>query len=1194
MEKKHAILAVAILFVIMAAPVFAQAPSVTPQPSPTPSPSPAPAGIDPNLPAKDALNQFRKANGLENWNFDFDVTGLERGTYNIIIRSTDKAGNIRLSDPVNILIDPDSDLPVVSITSPVNNQRVGGSVLNIVGTCIDDDSVAKVEIKIDEADFVSAQGTDFWSYSFSTEKMPDGPHTITVRGIDVNSVEGQPAQRVFQIDTQKPAVTITSAQSGVLFSGSRELSGYVKDLNGIDGFWVSSDRQATFKPQSTDYKKEENQYQFKLSIDTKQIPDGPAVYWFKGRDTTGSTGLSAFLFFVDNKNPAFEILTPKADERVGAKFMVVGKAHDEIGLASLSWETGKDKGDIQLIPGNPYWFKEFDFSGSQAVEEAINFTLTDTTGNKQVVRVPIKIDREADKPVVTVAFPQANSVVSGKFSVYGHARDTDGVKEIRYSIDGKEAAAVPATQSFVFELADVAAGKHKLTVRAIDVNGTAGNSVDVEFVQAGTDSVIRITEAKIGTQAQGFYPGMVITKYTETKLSGLIGDNGGFKSATYSLQGGEQKPLSLGAVKDGSRQFELLLAGDIPYGIVRIAISATDNAGRSFAYETFVYVTNYTRIFDKPAVSVAMERGNTSGDLELGREFPLRAFFIGDKISSVTLDPATESFGITQADGQITINAKGLGSGVRTKIKVTTVNNEVFYSDILPLQTVADFSNPLLQYRLDSVVTPGGTVPFYPGIMLEAFDGRAKIEGVCSTLAVKAEVSFNNKEFRGIEVRRDKDNPLAALSFTVPKELPFGKNEMTIRFTDKGGFVAENRSFFFRIDAAKGSAEDAEGFYLIDSRIDGANKAKLSKDEPLVGFWNGRDIKSVTIKPPVAFLQASFEGSKVVITATGEGTSQPAAIEITTVAGKTYTSKQYQFFSDTIAPVITITSPKDEQWVAKTITIEGTATDATGIKEVQYALNDPATLQTVSTKSATGGVAFTQSINLETAPDGPLVVFVKATDSNGNSATRIFALKKDTVKAAISLISPQEEQAVNGLFSVTGLIKDDGSIKSIEWSDDGSKYTPVATTGMAFAHNLDLAQYKQLPAKFYIRVTDMSGNVEIYNPKLNINMEADKPVAEVQIPEDKAVLRNDFTISGMVFDDDGVGAIYYRIDKGEFVKLEGASSFSIPVALASIADNEHTMEVQAEDTNGLKGAMATRTFYVSKAEPVSTLIAPEV
>ena len=68
------------------------------------------------------------------------------------------------------------------------------------------------------------------------------------------------------------------------------------------------------------------------------------------------------------------------------------------------------------------------------------------------------------------------------------------------------------------------------------------------------------------------------------------------------------------------------------------------------------------------------------------------------------------------------------------------------------------------------------------------------------------------------------------------------------------------------------------------------------------------------------------------------------------------------------------------------------------------------------------------------------------------------------------------------------------------------------------------------------------------------------------------VITRDFTISGVVYDDDGESSIFYKIDNGAYKQIPGmGTSFSIDVPLSTMTDNEHTVSVYAVDLNGVKG-----------------------
>jgi len=110
-----------------------------------------------------------------------------------------------------------------------------------------------------------------------------------------------------------------------------------------------------------------------------------------------------------------------------------------------------------------------------------------------------------------------------------------------------------------------------------------------------------------------------------------------------------------------------------------------------------------------------------------------------------------------------------------------------------------------------------------------------------------------------------------------------------------------------------------------------------------------------------------------------------------------------------------------------------------------------------------------------------------------------------------------------------------------------------------------------------------------------VDKEKDKPVAEIETPADMEILRSDFTISGVAYDDDGLAAAYYRMDGGAWIRLEmEGTTFSIPIALKDTTDNEHLVEVKTEDIYGVQGDIVGRKFRISKEEPVAKVLSPAI
>src|SRR6056297_266380 len=414
---------------------------------------------------------YQHVQGLETWQHEFDISDYPAGKYNIIIRGTDKAGNEYIEGPFNIFIDPESDKPVTNISNPEPQMRVNGN-LNIIGTCIDDDSVARVEVKLNDGEFQEAEGTEFWSYYLTTDNLEDGEYSLSARGIDQNGLAGDEVSTRFILDRSGPQNRVTSFQNGALVNGKITLEGTITDKNSVEILELSTDGRESFNEVSIKSKRKDPNATFKIKVDTRDLDDGPQIYWFRSTDKMGSSTLSSFLFFVDNQPPVLDILYPTEDLQVNGKFTVVGRVNDEVGIESLSYEDRRgDAVEIPLSVGDPYWQQRFDYKGESKTN--ITFVLTDKTGNTSSYDMTLELDEAGDRPVVELISPQSDSKNTDRV-ISGFVHDDDEFKEIVYTLDGGDPVTLPARYSFLSNLGDLAPGEHKLELYAVDVNEVKG------------------------------------------------------------------------------------------------------------------------------------------------------------------------------------------------------------------------------------------------------------------------------------------------------------------------------------------------------------------------------------------------------------------------------------------------------------------------------------------------------------------------------------------------------------------------------------------------------------------------------------------------------------------------------------------------------------------------------------------------
>lgn len=1355
-----------------------------------------PPGEEPPVEKKLRVDAYRSVEGLENWHYDYDISGYDEGKYNIIIQGTDRAGNIYIEGPFNILIDPESDLPIVNISNPMPSMRVGGN-LNIVGTCIDDDAVAKVEVKIGEGQFEEAQGTDFWSFYLDTTDFDDGQYTITARGIDINGKMGNEYIVAFNLDKVKPINALTSHENGALVSGKLTLEGVVSDLNGIDSLFYSADGGDTFLNLDFKKDKEAKEVTFQLKIDTTKLPDGPQIYWIRSTDKTGSVGLAAFLFFVDNKPAEIQFLYPTPDDQVNGRFYVSGVVDDEIGVATLTWKFGKgEPQDIILAPGNPYWVQEFDFTGLS--KASVEFTIIDKAGNIRIEKLDLSLDHEGDMPVAEVIYPMPDEVVF-EDRISGFVRDDDGVQGIVVSIDGGEDLSFDTGQAFNIMLDPLSSGQHKIEFFAVDVNGVESEIQRFSFTKSLEAPVIRLDSLVSSDGEQvAFQPGMEIDIRTNTNLTGTISFRNPVGSAEYFFGKDEPKKITL-KKSDIPGDYNFTIPIDkiqIPYGIVDLSVRATDSLERDAELTTYMFVRNLTRNHENHGIYFEDERLQAGSSLVITRDSPLLGRYIGYSADSIIFEPEVDTISVFEKDGFIEISPTSEGPNQRALLRVTSDRGTVFstqtfefvtdrtapnvkidtsvlsgrlrgsvslkgtvtdnvnpksaayflnenrftlqlteeeeqhtYSSsissgrfpdggvLLSVVVEDDAGNVAKDYRIFNntpafVADPEATkdpVPvvsiIYPadGSLVMPDDlvaGKVYVAGIVSGVPKVSSISYSldDGELRSasggdifefkfpdlspgrhtISIRATSDKeveskqvravftivgPVGAVSLervpesdsqipfkpgmdiplgdktsivsfvsgssniaevtysidqgepvkgrvivdetgnrgvTVPlaKGLGFGRHTLTVHATDEFERSFAKSSFFYAVQpVGERQVPEKEGVFIADSRFNAAAGAlvRLAKGESIFGHFNGRDIAEVRIEPATEHISVSYKNDLLTLRASSDGYAEDISLTVITIDGDIFTDGPFNVIIDAEAPKIQLDSEITGLWIKDTIFVKGNLSDNLAIEKVEMSIGIESGFTLLDIGPAVGMQTFPFDFGLPvgSTPDGNVPVKIRVTDSAGNAATEHILVRKDSESPKIRQIAPAAADAVNGFITVSGLIQDTGLYKSIEYSDDGRTYVPVMGSGL-FYSDIDLASYEVLPEMFYYRVVDQSGNESIFSPTLNLDLESDKPVVQIQIPEEGILIRNDFVISGMVFDDDAVKAIHYRLDNEEFTELEGSNNFEIAIKLDDITDNEHVIEVKAEDLGGVMSEVATSWFKVSKEEPVSLMNAPSL
>ena len=1136
---------------------------------------------------------------MNSWQEQFDLDSRKPGKYNIMITARDLGGNVHVEGPHNIYLDPKSDLPICGITNPYPNMRVVGN-LNIVGTCVDDDGVSRVDLILDEGTsiekHVTAEGKEFWSYYLDTNDLEEGPHTIKVIGYDINDIPvvSNPTVLTWQLDRKQPVTEIQDKTMGILVSGNVKFDGVVSDGNGIKELYFSTDNGETFVPVKFGGNKNKDLCDFTVSVDTKKFEDGPAVLWFKAIDKAGSVGMYSFLYFIDNTKPDVAIVYPEENQVMNGKFTVAGYAKDTIGVTELSWTFGSQSGEIELIPGNPYWAVNVDTLGLK--DKSIKFTIhsKDRAGNVVDVTRNIPLDQENDKPVVTVSepFDGQNFGDSDPLFVRGIALDPDGVKEVRIQLDSNEPV-VQETKGVFYQYLctaeELSAGNHKVTVTAVDVNDVVGNPVVINIVSRGLAPVYSDAKLTGGKEAEEFTNGMEIHPESGKTFSVNIGSGVGLVKVYSKLSWGEYEysESSIDLKNVNSYNFTLPIGAESAKGVMTLEIQSEDIIGRVSTFRSTYYVTNTTVVkSEDPVIVFDDSTVAEDGSIISNPDFPVTGYLLGANAASAELVPATK-FAKVELEGNLIklIPLDAIGSSEPVVVRIKTDKGKTVESR-------------QLRFRADTAL-PEITINDYSDTV--ALDGR---EGSVSVSGkVTCETGVGGLKYRVLSAKVDIQKGIIG---TVTA--PVADEEFTV--------VSVNRDGTFRFDFYPDSI--GNGLHIVELIAESAGgnqscKAFAVKNIPDVEEQNG---KMPAPKAPAVYWADGFDVYALAVyqgeleqdyavyprSEMIEG-NNPVTFNSATLDGKAVSGK----FTAVKKPSLSahIVQINDAEYMSGMPVVLGYASK--DIATIRLYIDTGAVVNSVNFE-ITGDEVAGGAVNqkgaaklIKPTAEEPMrwIAEIPATNlpSRVNKVSAVIkaGALEQTITGSFTVIRETEESRINDAEGIYPMAAADTLFDEIDNNyilSNGSKFfyyanynAPLSvevvsqTQGLVAEVNGNLitlsAEKDGIYKNVVVRVTDRFGDTHNSKP-LNFIANNNLPELNLVTPELQQWVGNSLKISGTATHPLGIRSVEYSLDNGENWTAFDISkntnkigiTFSKEIDISSIYDGLITINVRARDTSG--------------------------
>lgn len=399
------------------------------------------------------------------YTFSFNSTSARGdGRYGFYTIALDYAGNIEASPTTNDTWTwVDTHLPTLSLTRPVADQKVLTSWVNVTWTARDSGSgLAGVDVRLDAGAWIHA---GLASYENLTS-VPDGNHTVVVNATD-RAGNSRSASVAFSVNTAAPVVSFAApsnnsfvATASVGVSWTIATPGAALSLLEVrvdTGTWQSIGTSST-------------------SHTFTGLSNGAHDLWVRATTPNAQTTVSLHVT-VDLSPPSVSFTSPTGtpwfDSRSVPLAFTVTDATSGVASASLSLDNATG---VDVTGDTTYTVTGLADGTHQAV-----LTAADRAGNEQTALVRFRVD--ATPPVVTINAPTNGSAyATSTVSVQWQSSDSgSGILLVDISVDG--GAFEPLASAGKQDFTGLAAGTHRLTIRATDVAGNVGEST-VSFTVA--------------------------------------------------------------------------------------------------------------------------------------------------------------------------------------------------------------------------------------------------------------------------------------------------------------------------------------------------------------------------------------------------------------------------------------------------------------------------------------------------------------------------------------------------------------------------------------------------------------------------------------------------------------------------------------------------------------------------------------
>ncbi len=379
----------------------------------------------------------------------------------------------------------------MTITDPDDGAVVNGTVV-VQAEADDESDIDRVDFYIDGV-FKEGDPTRPYAYSWNSDLVADGSHTIRATAVDLNGVQGSDEiSVVVSDDTTGPTVSISRPSNGEL-TALPVLPVWVtaSDPNGIDRieYNVGGIAEGSFEYYDTTD-------EYFAYLETSSWPEGTNTISVTAYDTIGNPSTVSVTVVLDRIRPTVRLTSPDDGTTVSGTIPITGTISDSSGTIAISLHIDGDLKESVYVDSESFSF-QWNTDVERVGDHFIRIWVTDGASNwgwdtaTVTVRSP---HSDTTPPTVSIASPANGASLCETTPVQVNTSDAADVDRVEFYVDGTFYDYDTGSPFYdLIEPEHLGDGSHSITAVAFDNNGNSNStSINVNVDLASCPNPITI------------------------------------------------------------------------------------------------------------------------------------------------------------------------------------------------------------------------------------------------------------------------------------------------------------------------------------------------------------------------------------------------------------------------------------------------------------------------------------------------------------------------------------------------------------------------------------------------------------------------------------------------------------------------------------------------------------------------------